>query len=310
MSISPIKRVSKGQNVLEGAGVPIYRAFGHDLTDETDPFLMLDHFRSEDGNGMAAGFPWHPHRGIETISYILAGAIEHEDSLGNKGNLTAGDIQWMTAGSGTIHQEMPNKGTDGAVHGFQLWANLPASEKMSDPRYQDIQAKEIPEIIDDDGTKARVIAGEFWGQTGPVIGIATNPRYLDIEVPPNTTRSLGMNLEQHAFAYVFEGSGTFRSASTPVPAPTEYVTEQGTTDVLAAHPVENRNLILFDSGDEIRVSTGDHVIRFLLVSGKPLREPVAWHGPIVMNTYEELQTAFTEYQEGTFLKHAIPSGAK
>ena len=307
MSISPIKRVTSGQRVLEGAGVPLFRAFGHDLTDETDPFLMLDHFRSDDGRGMSAGFPWHPHRGIETISYIIAGGIDHEDSLGNKGSLTSGDIQWMTAGSGIIHQEMPKNGTTGAIHGFQLWANLPASDKMIDPRYQDIRSEEIPDITDDDGTKVRIIAGQFWGETGPVIGIATNPRYLDVEVPPHTTRSLGMNLDHHAFAYVFEGSGEFKAASQPMPAPTEYVTDEGVTGVLTAHPVENRNLILFDTGDEIRVSTRDLGMRFLLVSGRPLREPVAWHGPIVMNTAEELQTAFREYQNGTFLKHATPS---
>ncbi len=288
---------------MEGAGVPVHRVFGNESTGATDPFLLLDHLKNEDPTVNMPGFPWHPHRGIETITYILEGGVQHEDSLGNKGVLTAGDVQWMTAGSGIVHQEMPAPGMGSTGHGFQLWANLPAAEKMTSPRYQDIGSAEIPTVVEDDGTTARVITGSFWGATGPVTGIATDPRYLDITIPPHTSRSLPVETEYHAFAYVFEGSGTFRGASAPIPAPTEYMSESGITEPITAHPVENRNLVLFDRGDEIRVETNDEQLRFLLVSGRPLREPVAWHGPIVMNTEEELVQAFSEYRDGTFLRH-------
>lgn len=303
MSLRPVKRVTLPQRVKEGAGVEVNRVFGHGRTDEMDPFLMLDHFQTEIADAMSAGFPWHPHRGIETITYILEGSVEHQDSLGNKGVISGGDVQWMTAGSGIIHQEMPKDVGRSGQHGFQLWANLPSERKMTDPRYQDISSNEIPEVIENDGARARIITGEFWGRKGPVTGIASNPRLLDITIPADTERTLKIDLDQNAFAYVFEGSGAFKYASSPIPAPTEYVSGTGTTEPFFAHPAENRNLILFDQGDEIRVQTFDSPMRFLLVSGRALREPVAWHGPIVMNTEDELREAFREYQEGTFLRH-------
>ncbi|MDA3957850.1 pirin family protein [Oceanispirochaeta sp.] len=302
MSLRPINSISRPQQVRDGAGVDINRVFGHDNTAVTDPFLMLDHLENRDPVNFMAGFPWHPHRGIETITYVLDGGVEHQDSLGNKGSLLAGDVQWMTAGSGIIHQEMPHKSSGPIFHGFQLWANLPSERKMMDPRYQDIPALEIPEIIEDDGTRARIITGHFWGKTGPVHGIVTDPRYLDITMPPRKQRRFKVNLEHHAFAYVFSGSGQFKDASAPFPVQTEYVTEKGVSDPISSHVVENRNLVLFDRGDEIFVESGEEGMRFLLVSGQPLKEPVAWHGPIVMNTREELVLAFEEYQNGNFIK--------
>ncbi|QEN07860.1 pirin family protein [Oceanispirochaeta crateris] len=302
MSLRPISRISRPQEVIDGDGVKIHRVFGHDETSVTDPFLMLDHLENNDPVHFMPGFPWHPHRGIETITYVLDGGVEHQDSLGNRGTLGAGDVQWMTAGSGIIHQEMPHKGSGPIFHGFQLWSNLPAEKKMTDPRYQDIPAGEIPEIIDDDGSKVRLITGKFWGKTGPVSGIATDPRFLDITIPPRTKRRFKVLLDDNAFAYVFSGSGYFKDGSTPFPVQTEYVTEKGVSDTIRSHPVENRNLVLFDRGEEIFVESGDFGLRFLLVSGQPLKEPVAWHGPIVMNTRQELILAFEEYQNGTFLK--------
>lgn len=308
MSLRPIKSITRPLQVMEGAGVPVHRVFGHNQVTQTDPFLMMDHFKAEDPDFISPGFPWHPHRGIETITYMLDGQIKHEDSLGNTGVLGSGDIQWMTAGSGIIHQEMPVKGKANIGHGFQLWANLPAALKMTDPRYQDIPALEIPEILEDDGSRARVIAGRFRGKNGPVTGIASDPSYLDLYIPPHSRQCIKIDLAQNAFAYVFEGEGKFRGASSPVPAATEYMTETGISDAIPSHPVENRNLILFDSGDEIFVETEDHGMRFLLISGKALREPVAWHGPIVMNTREELIQAFDEYEKGTFLQHQNRGG--
>jgi len=303
MSLRPVAGIRRPVPVVDGAGVDINRVFGHGDTSITDPFLMLDHLQNNDPVNFMAGFPWHPHRGIETITYVLDGGVEHQDSLGNSGSLKAGDVQWMTAGSGIVHQEMPHEASGPIFHGFQLWANLPSAKKMMDPRYQDIPSVEIPEVTEDDGTRARIITGSFWGKTGPVVGIETDPRYLDIIMPPGRTRRFKINLEHHAFAYVFSGSGHFRDASAPVPVMTEYVTDKGVSDPIAAHAVENRNLVLFDRGDEISVQAGPEGIRFLLVSGQPLKEPVAWHGPIVMNTREELIQAFDEYQKGTFLKH-------
>ena len=238
-----------------------------------------------------AGFPWHPHRGIETITYVLAGTVDHGDSLGNRGSLGAGDVQWMTAGSGIMHQEMPKGDPQGRMHGFQLWANLPKSLKMTDPRYQDILAKDIPEVTDDDGTRARIVVGDFWGKRGPVEGVAADPRYLDISVPPNRTKRIPVEASRHAFAYVFAGSGTFRDSSKPLPVQTELV---GVSDDATPSMLGNRSLVLFDSGDEITVTAGDEGIRFLLVSGRPLEEPVAWYGPIVMNTRAEIQQAYAE----------------
>lgn len=284
---------------MEGAGVKLRRGFGFGDTSEFDPFLLFDDFRNERPDDYLAGFPWHPHRGIETITYVLAGTVDHGDSLGNRGSLAAGDVQWMTAGSGIMHQEMPKGDPAGRMHGFQLWANLPRALKMTAPRYQDVLAKDIPEITDDDGTHVRVVCGEFWGQKGPVEGVAADPRYLDISVAPGKTKRLAVESSRHAFAYVFAGSGSFRDASNPLPIQTELV---GVSDDPTPSMRGNRSLVLFDSGDEITVSAGDEGIRFLLVSGRPLEEPVAWYGPIVMNTKQEIRQAYAELQDGTFIK--------
>jgi quercetin 2,3-dioxygenase len=301
MSIRPIKRIIQSQPTIEGAGVRLRRAFGFGNTDEFDPFLLFDDFRNENPQDYLAGFPWHPHRGIETITYVLSGTVQHGDSLGNRGTLGAGDVQWMTAGSGILHQEMPKGDARGWMHGFQLWANLPRSLKMTDPRYQDILAKDIPEVVDDDGTRVRVVVGTFWGKTGPVEGVAADPRYLDVRVPPQVKKTLPVESSRHAFAYVFEGSGTFRDASAPRGVLTEWVGEGG-SDAPTRDEAGNRSLVLFDSGDEITVQAGEEGIRFLLVAGRPLEEPVAWQGPIVMNTPEELRRAYAELRDGTFIK--------
>ena len=276
MSIRPVKRVVQSTPTLEGAGVKLRRAFGFGATEEFDPFLLLDDFRNERPDDYRAGFPWHPHRGIETVTYVLAGTVEHGDSLGNRGKLGAGDVQWMTAGSGIMHQEMPQGDERGRMHGFQLWANLPSHLKMTAPRYQDVPSTEIPEVMDDDGTRVRVICGEFWGKRGPIDGVA--------------------------FAYVFEGSGTFHDASQPFGVLTEKHTGGG--EILVREKIGNRSLVVFGSGDDVTVQAGEEGIRFLLVSGKPIEEPVAWYGPIVMNTNAELQQAVTELRDGTFIKHS------
>jgi len=300
MSIRPVKKIIESKPTMEGAGVHLRRAFGFGDTKEFDPFLLLDDFRNDNPDEYEAGFPWHPHRGIETITYVLAGEVDHGDSLGNKGVLGAGDVQWMTAGSGIMHQEMPRGDEQGRMHGFQLWANLPSSLKMTAPRYQDIKAAEIPEIVDDDGTVVRVVCGDFWGRRGPVEGVAADPRYLDVSVPAGKRKTLPVELERHAFAYVFEGSGSFRSASQPFGVLTEK--NDGENDILVREQTGNRSLVLFDSGDEVTVQAGEEGIRFLLVSGKPIEEPVAWYGPIVMNTQAELQQAFAELRSGSFIK--------
>jgi len=299
MSIRPVKRLIKSKPTLEGAGVHLRRAFGFDNTSDFDPFLLLDDFRNDIPDDYLAGFPWHPHRGIETITYVLAGTVEHGDSMGNRGAIAAGDVQWMTAGSGIIHQEMPKGDQTGRMHGFQLWANLPASLKMTKPRYQEIKSADIPVVTDDDGTQVRVISGNFWGKAGPADGIAADPIYLDVSVAPGRRKTLPIETSRHAFAYVFAGSGKFCNASEPLSVPTESV---GWADTAPPASADNRSLILFDSGDELMVQAGDDGIRFLLASGKPLLEPVAWYGPIVMNTQEQLQRAFTELERGTFLK--------
>jgi redox-sensitive bicupin YhaK (pirin superfamily) len=300
MSIRPIKRLIKAKPTIEGAGVHLRRAFGFGNTSDFDPFLLLDDFRNERPEDYMAGFPWHPHRGIETITYVLSGNVDHGDSLGNEGTISAGDVQWMTAGSGIIHQEMPHGDEDGKMHGFQLWANLPSALKMTPPRYQDIQSADIPKVTDDDGTQIRVICGTVWGASGPVDGIAADPQYIDVWVPPGQKKSLPIETTRHAFAYVFDGSGRFCNASEPLAVPTEGV---GWADTSLSEEADNRSLVLFDRGDEVVVQAGEMGIRFLLVSGKPLEEPVAWYGPIVMNTQEELRQAFSEFQAGTFLKH-------
>jgi len=299
MSIRPIKKIAKARPTLEGAGVHLNRAIGFGEPTEFDPFLLLDDFRSDKPEDYLAGFPWHPHRGIETITYVLAGEVQHGDSIGNKGVISAGDIQWMTAGSGIIHQEMPKGDQKGRMHGFQLWANLPSSLKMTAPRYQEIKSGDIPEVIEDDGTVARIVCGNFWGKRGPVEGIAADPIYIDVSVPPGKRRTLPVETQSQAFAYVFSGSGKFCNASDPLAVPTESV---GWLDTKPPVEADNRSLILFDRGDEVTVQAGDEGIRFLLVSGRPLKEPVAWYGPIVMNTQQELQQAFNELQKGTFLK--------
>jgi len=300
MSLRPVKDVLQTRSTLEGAGVRLERAFGFGNTKEFDPFLLFDGFRNNNPADYVAGFPWHPHRGIETITYVLAGSVEHGDSLGNKGKMGAGDVQWMTAGSGILHQEMPKGDPQGRMHGFQLWANLPASLKMTSPRYQDIPSAVIPEVTEDDGTTARVICGEFWGKKGPVEGVAADPNYIDISVPPGRTRRIAVETTRHAFAYVFAGSGTFRDASNPRAVLTESAVDPNAPTVYDA---KNHSLVLFDRGDEIVVQAGPEGIRFLLVSGKPLEEPVAWRGPIVMNTQDELRQAFHELNDGTFIKH-------
>ena len=300
MSLRPVKEVIQTKPTLEGAGVKLQRAFGFGKTKDFDPFLLLDDFRNDNPADYLAGFPWHPHRGIETITYVLAGSVEHGDSLGNKGAMKAGDVQWMTAGSGILHQEMPKGDAHGRMHGFQLWANLPAALKMTDPRYQDIPSAAIPEVTEDDGTRARVICGEFWGQQGPVEGVAADPRYVDISIPPGKRKRIAVETTRNAFAYVFAGSGTFRDASAPQAVLTESAADPSAAPVYDAR---NHSLVLFDRGDEIVVQAGPEGMRFLLVSGKPLEEPVAWHGPIVMNTQAELRQAMSDLQHGTFIRH-------
>jgi len=299
MSIRPVKRLIQSKPTREGAGVHLRRAFGFGNTTDFDPFLLLDDFRNDVPEDYLAGFPWHPHRAIETITYVLAGTVEHKDSLGNSGAIAPGDVQWMTAGSGIIHQEMPKGDEVGRMHGFQLWANLPASLKMTAPRYQEVKAPEIPDLTDDDGTAVRIVCGSFWGKKGPIDGIAADPIYLDVTVPPGKRKVLPVETTRHAFAYVFAGRGKFCNASDPLAVPTEPV---GWLDTKPPSDAANRSLILFDSGDEVAVQAGDDGIRFLLVSGKPLQEPVAWYGPIVMNTQEQLRQAFDELDRGTFLK--------
>jgi hypothetical protein len=302
MTIRAVKRTSKAQPTMEGAGVRLQRVFGFGDTSDFDPFLMMDDFRNDDPRDYLAGFPWHPHRGIETITYVLAGTVEHGDSLGNKGTLGAGDVQWMTAGSGILHQEMPKGDAEGRMHGFQLWANLPRALKMTSPRYQDVPRAEIASLDDDDGTIVRVICGEYKGKRGPVDGIAAEPRYLDISVPPGKRKAFPTETYRQAFAYVFEGSARFAGASRPFGVLTERENADG-TEKLVRETFGNRSLVVFDSGDEVTVEAGPEGVRFLLVSGRPLREPIAWHGPIVMNTQAELQTAVNELRNGTFIKH-------
>lgn len=299
MATRPILRLSRSKPTMEGAGVHLRRAFGFGNTSEFDPFLLFDDFRNDRPDDYLAGFPWHPHRGIETITYVLAGSVEHGDSMGNRGTIGAGDVQWMTAGSGIIHQEMPKGDADGRMHGFQLWANLPASLKMTAPRYQEVKAAQIPGVTDDDGTQVRVVCGDYRGIRGNVAGIAADPTYLDVSVPAGRRKSLVVETTRHAFAYVFAGDGKFCNASGPLAVPTE---PAGWSDTKPPTSADDRSLVLFDRGDEVTVQAGETGIRFLLISGKPLREPVAWYGPIVMNTQEQLRVAFDELEKGAFLK--------
>ena len=300
MTSRNVDRIVNAQRQLEGGGFVVRRPFPTYGLSLVDPFLLLDDFRNDNPDEYKAGFPWHPHRGIETITYVLAGEVDHGDSLGNKGILGAGDVQWMTAGSGIMHQEMPRGDAQGRMHGFQLWANLPRALKMTAPRYQDIKAADVPEVIDDDGTKVRVVTGDFWGKKGPVEGVAADPRYLDISVPPGKRKTFKVEVDRHAFAYIFAGSGAFVSASTPFGVLTEK--EIDGQEVKIREQTGNRSLVVFDRGDEVTVQAGEQGIRFLLVSGKPIEEPVAWYGPIVMNTQTELQQAVAELRSGTFIR--------
>jgi redox-sensitive bicupin YhaK (pirin superfamily) len=284
MTIRAIQRITRGKPTLEGAGVHLKRVFGFGQTEPFDPFLLLDDFRGDDPELYRNGFPWHPHRGIETITYVLRGTVAHGDSLGNEGIIGPGDVQWMTAGSGIIHQEMPKGDPQGFMWGFQLWANLPASQKMMDPRYREVTQNQIPEVSRPDGVTIRVIAGQVDGTRGPVQDVVIEPEYLDVSLPPKREFLHPIPAGHTAFAYVFDGEGCFGEGN--------------------AHPASNEHLVLFSDGEQVRVATQGSSVRFLLVSGKPIREPVAWSGPIVMNTQEELRIALDEFHNGTFIKHA------
>jgi redox-sensitive bicupin YhaK (pirin superfamily) len=293
---------TKAQPAMEGAGVHLHRVFGFGDTTQTDPFLMMDDFRNDVPAHYERGFPWHPHRGIETITYVLEGEVAHGDSLGNNGVLGAGSVQWMTAGSGILHQEMPKGNAAGQMHGFQLWANLPSALKMTDPRYQDIAGNDVPQIIDDDGTVVKIITGNFWGKAGPVDGIAADPLFLDVSIPPNGRKTLPVDTRANAFAYVFAGQGSFVDASTPIGVRVEK--EVAGEELNIRDMTGNRTLVRFGNGDDVTVQAGPDGVRFLLIAGRPLQEPVAWHGPIVMNTQAELQQAMRDLQNGNFIKAA------
>lgn len=300
MSFRPVLETRRALPTMEGAGVHLHRAFGFGDPTEADPFLLFDDFRGDAPHLYRKGFPWHPHRGIETITYVLEGTVEHSDSLGNTGRLGPGSVQWMTAGRGILHQEMPLGNAQGQMHGFQLWANLPRDLKMTAPRYQDVGASDIETVVDDDGTSVRIITGSFWGKRGPVDGIAADPLYLDVSVPPNTRKVLPVETYANTFAYVFAGAARFRDASAPqgVLVEKEFAGQELRLRDLSG----NRTLVRFGTGSEIVVNAGPEGVRFLLVSGQPIKEPVAWHGPIVMNTRAELQQAFKELNNGTFIR--------
>ncbi|MCF8068087.1 MAG: pirin family protein [Desulfobacterales bacterium] len=277
-----IQKSFKSTPVMEGAGVHLNRGFGFSELPMFDPFLMFDDFRSDNPDHFLKGFPWHPHRGIETITYVLDGNVEHGDSMGNKGIISSGDVQWMTAGSGIIHQEMPKGTADGRMEGFQLWANLPASQKMIDPSYRDVKSSQIPIVQLDNGTKIKIICGKIGEIKGPVGDIVIDPEYIDITVPADTAYNHPTKQGHNVFAYVIGGKGYFDRRKSTL--------------------ADNETVILFGDGDEIAAGTENEPVRFLLVSGKPIDEPVAWRGPIVMNTQEELEIAFDEYEKGTFVR--------
>ncbi len=302
MTFRPVVETTKAQPAMEGAGVHLHRVFGFGDTTQTDPFLMMDDFRNDVPAHYERGFPWHPHRGIETITYVLEGEVAHGDSLGNNGVLGAGSVQWMTAGSGILHQEMPKGNVAGQMHGFQLWANLPSALKMTDPRYQDIAGNDVPQIIDDDGTVVKIITGNFWGKAGPVDGIAADPLFLDVSIPPNGRKTLPVDTRANAFAYVFAGQGSFVDASTPIGVRVEK--EVAGEELNIRDMTGNRTLVRFGNGDDVTIQAGQDGVRFLLIAGRPLQEPVAWHGPIVMNTRAELQQAMRDLQNGNFIKAA------
>jgi redox-sensitive bicupin YhaK (pirin superfamily) len=294
-----IRKIIKSMPTIEGAGVHIKRAFGFHQVPELDPFLLFDEFHSGNQKDYEDGFPWHPHRGIETITYVFEGEIMHEDSLGNNGLIVPGDVQWMTAGSGIIHQEMPVGDENGRLWGFQLWANLPASHKMMRPRYQEIKSSKIPELLMGKGLKVRVICGEVNGVEGPVREIVTDPEYLDVTVPAHEKFSHITMPDYTVFAYVIEGKGYFDDEEDPCALEIEGSRYLDPAENCAIRP---ECLVLYGAGDSIEVTAGDKGVRFLLISGKPIGEPVAWYGPVVMNTQEELKTAFEEYRQGTFIK--------
>ena len=302
MSLRPTLETRRATPTMEGAGVKLYRAFGFQDPSELDPFLLFDDFRNDRAEDFEKGFPWHPHRGIETITYVLEGTVEHADSLGNTGDLNAGDVQWMTAGSGILHQEMPRGNAAGQMHGFQLWGNLPSAQKMTAPRYQDMKSSDIPVVTDDDGTRVKVITGEFWGKRGPVDGIAADPQYLDVFVPAGVKKTFKIDTYRRAFAYVFQGAGAFADASAPSGVLLEK--EVAGEEVNIRDMSGDRTLIRFGTGDEVTVQAGEEGVRFLLISGAPIEEPVAWHGPIVMNTRAELQQAMRDLNNGTFIRPA------
>jgi redox-sensitive bicupin YhaK (pirin superfamily) len=278
--VRKIKKILKSVPTIEGAGVHLKRAFGSHHAPQLDPFLLLDDFHSDDPKDYIMGFPWHPHRGIETITYVIQGNVEHGDSMGNKGTINSGDIQWMIAGSGIIHQEMPKGDKNRNLWGFQLWANLPASHKMMEPRYREVKSADIPEVITDNGTHIKIICGEIDGVQGPVQDIVTKPEYLDITIPAKQTFDYPTGYT--VLAYAIKGDGFF--------------------DPEINSSTKKENLIQFDEGEQISITAGDEGMRFLLITGKPIGEPVAWYGPIVMNSQEELQQAFDEYKNGTFVK--------
>ena len=296
-----IKKIWKAKPTIEGAGVHLKRAFGYHEVPQLDPFLLLDDFRSNDPAEYVRGFPWHPHRGIETITYVLAGDVEHGDSLGNRGVISSGDVQWMTAGSGIIHQEMPKGDREGRMWGFQLWANLPARHKMMDPRYREVKRDDIPEAKTSEGATVRVVCGEVAGVRGPVREIVTEPEYLDVSIPARSSFRHPVKAGHTVFAYVFEGEGYFDPERDPYAR--EDVGERY-FDMERPCVCGNGTVVLYGPGDTVAVSTEERPVRFLLVSGRPLGEPVAWYGPIVMNTQAELRVAFREYEQGTFVKHA------
>jgi redox-sensitive bicupin YhaK (pirin superfamily) len=295
-----IFKVLKSKPTMEGAGVHLKRVFGFSEVALFDPFLLLDDFRSDNPDHFLKGFPWHPHRGIETITYVLNGDVEHGDSLGNKGMISSGDVQWMTAGSGIIHEEMPKGDEKGRMYGFQLWANLPSGKKMMDPRYRDIASAHIPEVRLPGDTIIRIISGEVSRIKGPVKDIVIDPEYLDVTVPANSEFTHPTKQGHTVFAYIIDGQGLFCSEKNPF----AYVAEgRNYFDIRRDPFVKDGTIVLFDDGEEISVLTEKDKVRFLLISGKPIGEPVAWYGPIVMNTQEELQTAFEEYERGTFIKY-------
>jgi len=298
-----IRKIIKSKPTIEGAGVHLKRVFGFSEKNLFDPFLLLDDFRSDIPEQYIRGFPWHPHRGIETITYMLAGEVDHGDSLGNSGTIRPGDVQWMTAGSGIIHQEMPRGALDGSMYGFQLWANLPARQKMMDPRYREVKNEEIPEVSLPDGTHVRIIAGTIAGTEGPVRDIVINPEYLDVAVPAHSEFRHPVEKGSTVFAYVIDGRGFFCPEKDPF---THERSGENYFDLKHDSSVSNRTLVLFDPespGDEVKIFTEDTSIRFLLVSGRPLHEPIAWYGPIVMNSRDELRTAYQELDDGSFIKN-------